>query len=195
MIVRSRVKRAVSVIIFLTAPVTTTLPAQSAAKKELRTFVGGSFGVGQQRRVYDDSWTVGIQGALEMRPSFHLVGTVGWILASDNYGLSSDVANVFQYDLGVELGFGQHLRGNRVVKPFLGAGAGARTYFHEAYELANRTCLAAYGGAGIEFQLKRTAWRMEARDNVFCYRSPSPSNAQSTRNDVTLSLGFAYHLR
>ena len=32
-------------------------------------------------------------------------------------------------------------------------------------------------------------------DNVFCYRSPTPDNSQSTRNDVTLSLGIAYHLR
>ena len=193
--VRCRVKRTIGVIAVLSAALITTLSAQGAVQKELRSFVGGSFGLGQQRRLYDDSWAVGVQAALELRPSVHLVGTVGWVLSSDNYGFSSDVANVFQYDLGVELGFRRPLRGDWLIKPFLGAGAGARTYFYEAAELANRTCLAAYGGTGMEFQLRRTAWRIEARENVFCYRSPATDNTQSTRNDVTVSLGIAYHLR
>ena len=50
-------------------------------------------------------------------------------------------------------------------------------------------------GVTGEFQLRRTAWRIEARESVFCYRSPSPDNTQSTRNDVTMSFGIAYHVR
>ena len=119
--VRSHIKRTVGVITGLSAALTATLSAQDAVQKELRGLVGGSVGLGSQRRLYDDSWAVGVQGALELRPSFHLVGTVGWVLSSD--------------------------------------------------------------------------WRIEARENVFCYRSPSPDNTQSTRNDVTMSFGVAYHVR
>ena len=48
--------------------------------------------------------------------------------------------------------------------------------------------------AGLE-QLARTALRPEARDNVFCFRSPVSGVGSKTRNDVGLSLGIAYHLR
>jgi hypothetical protein len=48
---------------------------------------------------------------------------------------------------------------------------------------------------GTEFQIARTALRLEARDNVFRYRSPISGVSSKTRNDVGLSFGVAYHLR
>ena len=61
--------------------------------------------------------------------------------------------------------------------------------------LADKTCFAGYGAVGTEFQVARTALRVEARDNVFCHRSPVPGVSSETRNDVGLGLGVAYHLR
>ena len=46
-----------------------------------------------------------------------------------------------------------------------------------------------------EFQLARTALRIEARDNVFCYKSPIAGVSSQTRSDIGLAFGVAYHLR
>ena len=61
--------------------------------------------------------------------------------------------------------------------------------------LADRSCVSGYGSTGIEFQAGRTAARIEARDNVFCYRSPLAGVKSATRNDVNFSFGLAYHFR
>ncbi len=70
-----------------------------------------------------------------------------------------------------------------------------RTYAFQELGLTDKTCFAGYGALGTEFQIARTALRLEARDNVFCYRSPVPGVSSKTRNDIGLSLGVAYHLR
>jgi hypothetical protein len=74
-------------------------------------------------------------------------------------------------------------------------GVGGRTYAFQGVGLADRTSFAGYGALGTEFQIARTALRLEARDNVIRYRSPVPGVSAKTRNDVGLSLGVAYHLR
>jgi hypothetical protein len=52
-----------------------------------------------------------------------------------------------------------------------------------------------YGAIGTELQLGNSALRAEARDNVFCYKSPIRGMGSSTRNDVGVMLGIAYHFR
>jgi hypothetical protein len=79
--------------------------------------------------------------------------------------------------------------------PFWGIGAGGRTYRYDARQLNDRTCLSGYGSTGIEVQAGRTAARIEARDNVLCYRSPVAGGASGTRNDLDFTLGLAYHFR
>ena len=52
-----------------------------------------------------------------------------------------------------------------------------------------------YGALGTEFQVGRSAIRLEARDNVFCYKSPVAGVDSKTRTDIALALGLAYHFR
>ena len=175
----------------------TALQAQAPTvpKIELRPFVGASVPTGDQRDLFADEPIFGLQAAVEVKPTFHVVSSFGWIPAESKYALADNEANVFQYDMGVEFGLVRPLIGDWELRPFLGLGAGGRTYTYAAEQLSNKTCLAGYGALGSEFQLGRTAIRFEARDNVFCYKSPIEGITSKTRNDVGLMLGLAYHFR
>ena len=136
----------------------------------------------------------GVQAELEVRPTLHLLGSFGWAPAQNKYQVADDDVNILQYDAGVEFDLVRPMGGGWQFKPFLGMGAGARTYLYGDDELSNKTCFAGYGALGTEFQIGRTALRLEGRDNVFCYRSPIGGDSK-TRNDVGVAFGVAYHFR
>lgn len=162
---------------------------------ELRPFVGAYIPTGAQRDLFKDATMFGVQGALELRPTLHLLGTFGWTPAHNKYVGYDENVSIFSYDVGTELGMVQPLGAAWEWRPFLGLGVGARTYSYKAAGLSDRTCASGYGAAGSEFQFAKVALRLEARDNVFCYRSPIAGVSSTTRNDVGLAFGFAYHFR
>jgi hypothetical protein len=124
-----------------------------------------------------------------------MLGTFGWVPGQTKYpGLNDDV-QILQYDVGVEFNMVRALGAAWLFRPFVGAGAGARSYLYENNDLRDRTCAVGYGALGMELQLDRAAIRLEGRDNVFCFRSALPRIKSTTRNDVGLSLGLAYHFR
>jgi hypothetical protein len=172
------------------------VPAQTpTVKPEIRPFVGVYLPTGVQKDLFENAAMFGVQGALEMRPNFHLLGTFGYVPGQAKYaGADADV-QIFQYDMGVELGLVRAIGASWQFKPFLGVGGGARTYLYADDDLRNRTCTAGYGALGAEMQLGRAALRLEGRDNVFCFRSALPGVKSRTRNDIGLSLGLAYHFR
>lgn len=172
------------------------LPAQTTKiKPEIRPFAGAVIPTGELRKLFMDAPMAGISTAVELKPTVHVLATFAWIPAQNKYGLAQNNVNIFQYTAGAELGFVRPLAGSWELRPFAGIGLGARTYAFQGVGLANQTCFAGYGALGTEFQIARTALRLEARDNVFCYRSPVPGVSSETRNDIGLSLGVAYHLR
>lgn len=172
-----------------------TLAAQAPkAIGELRPFVGVSVPTGAQRDFFKEGPMAGVQGAVEIRPFLHAVGTVGWVLASDKYLINSN-ANILSYNAGIELGPVAALPADWQFMPFIGVGGGARTYLYSGTGLSDRTCTAGYGAVGGEFKVGLTAFRLEARDNLFCYKSPYAGAASQTRNDLGFAIGIAYHLR
>ena len=162
---------------------------------ELRPFVGAYVPTGSQRDLFNDAAMFGVQGALEVSPTFHLIGTFSWIPVHNKYTGFDQNVSIFGYDVGTEFAFVQPLGSGWELKPFAGLGIGARTYAFKASGLADKTCAAGYGALGSEFQFDRIALRVEGRDNVFCYRSPVAGIASRTRNDIGLAFGFAYHFR
>ncbi|HEX6317183.1 MAG TPA: hypothetical protein VFZ73_20070 [Gemmatimonadaceae bacterium] len=164
-------------------------------RPEIRPFVGASIPTGTQRDLFNDAPLYGLQAALEIRPSFHLLGTFGYVPGQATFLNARDDVQILDYNVGVEFNMVRQLGASWLFKPFLGVGAGARTYLYDAATLKNRTCTAGYGALGTEFQLGRAAIRLEGRDNVFCYKSPLPRVKSQTRNDVGLSAGLAYHFR
>jgi hypothetical protein len=188
--------RTLHLFVGLTLAGATVLSAQeSRAAPEIRPFVGVSITTGTQRDLFNDAPVFGLQGAVELKPTLHLVGTFGWVPGQTQYVTTGDNVNIFQYDVGVELGMVRELSGTWQFRPYLGLGAGARTYAYQAGTLADKTCAQGYGAAGAEFQVSRTSFRLEARDNVFCFKSPIAGEDSKTRNDIRLTAGFAYHFR
>jgi hypothetical protein len=174
----------------------TALRAQEpGAKAEIRPFVGASIPTGSQRDLFNDAPVFGLQGAVELKPTLHLVGTFGWVPGQSEYVSARDNVNIFAYDVGLELSMVRPLGGNWQFRPYAGIGGGGRTYAYEADQLADKTCVAGYGALGSEFQVGRTAFRVEARDDVFCFRSPLAGQDSETRNEIRLAAGFAYHFR
>lgn len=171
------------------------LPAQTPMMRpEIRPFAGASIPTGDHRDFFRDATLVGVQGALEMRPTFHLLASLGWARSNTKYAVSESDVHMLAYDVGAEWSFVKPLAEGWQLKPFIGAGAGARSYLYRSSALADKTCLVGYGALGSEFQLARVALRIEARDNVFCYRSPVAGTTSKTRNDVGIMAGLAFHL-
>lgn len=176
---------------------TAALSAQTnpGVKPEIRPFAGAIVPTGELRNLFLDAPMFGVSTAVEVKPTVHVLATFAWVPAQDKYGQAQNNVNIFQYTVGAELGFVRPLAGRWELRPFAGLGLGARTYAFQGVGLKDRTCVAGYGALGTEFQIARTALRLEARDNVFCYRSPISGVSSKTRNDIGLSLGVAYHLR
>lgn len=169
--------------------------AQSPAiRPEVRPFVGLTTPTGAQRDLFKDAAVLGIQAALELKPTIHVVGTFGWMESETKFGAIENDVRMLQYDIGAEVGLLQPW-GMWDFKPFVGLGGGARTYLYKSDAFKDRTCTVGYGALGAELQLGRAAIRLEGRDNVFCYRSPIAGVKNKTRNDMGVSLGFAYHIR
>ena len=66
-----------------------TLPAQSfMPKPEIRPFVGASIPTGTQRDFFEDAALMGLQGALEFKPTFHVLGTFSWVPSHNKYAFN-----------------------------------------------------------------------------------------------------------
>jgi hypothetical protein len=166
------------------AQVSETLPL------EVRPFIGASIPTGSQRDVFDDALIVGAQAALGVTERFQAIATFAWVGGTASYPVSEDGVDIYQYDFGAEF----DLRGASVLEPrftpFIGAGAGGRSYRYASNDLSDNACFSAYGAVGAELRLYTATFRVEARDNVFCYESPLGTGQSRTRNDVTLAIGL-----
>ena len=172
-----------------------SLPAQSGWKPELRPFVGTSIPTGRLRDAMGAETLFGVQGAAQVRPWLHAVGTFSFAPSETRVVATDRKVNVLKYDTGVEFFSSQPFIHGWQFHAFWGAGAGGRTYLYDAAALKDRTCFSGYGTTGVEVQAGRTALRAEARGNLFCYRAPIAGAKSGTRNDLDLSLGLAYHFR
>lgn len=175
------------------------LPAAAQSpgvKPEIRPFVGATIPTGTHRDFFQSGVLYGVQAAIEVRETFHLLGTFGVVPAHLKLaGGNEDKSLMMMYDVGMEFDIVRSLGDSWVFKPFVGVGGGARSYFYDQASLLDRTSPAGYGALGVEFQIARTAIRFEGRDNIFTFKSPQPFVKSKTRNDVGLSLGLAYHFR
>jgi hypothetical protein len=166
---------------------------ETIAKVEIRPFAGAYVPTGDQRDVMKDAPMFGAQLAYQYWPNLHFLGTLGWAPAKDRFNVADDGVNIFQYDVGLEYGLVKPQKEGWELKPFLGLGAGGRTYQFADGALNDRSCSAGYGALGTEFQFGATALRLEARDYLHCFKSPLADGRSRTRNDLGLSVGVAFH--
>lgn len=164
-------------------------------RPELRPHVGVYLPTGAQRDDFEAATLLGMQGALELAPWVHLVGTASWTHGHARFAPlgDEDVTHIWQYDVGPEFNIRHEFENGWMLKPFAGAGVGARTYNYRAQGLMTRTCTAGYGALGTELQWDYVAFRVEGRDYLSCFENPR-TGVKETRNDIGLTFGLALHL-
>jgi hypothetical protein len=159
---------------------------------EIRPVVGMYIPTGSMRNDFRDAILVGFQGGFEFSPNIHVLLGGFWSRNDTHFStLPSRIADIWQFDAGAEFNLLRPMGRDWFFRPFLGGGAGLRTY--DYLQSGSNTCLAGYAAAGAEAQRFAGAVRVEARDYLTCYESPF-SSSKNTRNDVGISLGFVYHV-
>jgi hypothetical protein len=136
-----------------------------------------------------------IQLSYGLRPDLVLTSTTGWVRTTP-LGLGADATlDLFTYDAGVEYRLARRTGDRRVnVKPFTGAGVGARTHSYRHVDVASTHNPAMYASVGGEVGLSRVRVRLEVRDYL-TWVTPSGTSGGTRRNDVSVLAGLRLALR
>jgi len=174
-----------------------TLAAQDAVpyapKFNMSTYAGASIPTGNLRDAFDTGVLLGAQGNYDLNSHLGLLGNFDWTHPTTKLVAGDDHANIYQADLGLEVG---GIRGSArrwAMRPFADIGGGVRRYNYSGEGLSDHTGGVGFAALGTEVAVGRSAIRLAATDNVFSYESPSADATRATRNDVGLSLGFGFH--
>lgn len=183
--------------IVLTAALFGTLTSGLAATAwgqvvpEFRPFVGAYFPTGDQRDVLKDAFLVGGQVAVEVAEQVHLLGTFGFVPNKDRTRITQTGVSTYQYDVGLEAFRLMPFATSWEFRPFVGAGAGARTIDPDYGD--SNTNFAGYASLGAEFQTGKVALRLEGRDYLTRFKGLTGTQPSVTRNDIMMMTGLAFH--
>jgi hypothetical protein len=168
-------------------------PVSQANAWELRVTSGAFVPTGSQRNVVKDAQVTAAQLSWLVRPSFALTGTFGWARSRDLETADTPKLDVFTYDLGGEARGVEMFAGRRVtLSPFVGAGAGARSYNYRKLDVAATHNVAAYGTVGGELGMGRVGLRLEVRDYLAGFKPLTGAGRSDVRNDVVMMVGLRF---
>jgi hypothetical protein len=177
--------------------VTTTATAQTPIEYpwgEFRPFVGVHLPASANTDVLKDAPTVGGAFAFELSKHAHAVASLLWTPERDRLPTTNTQLSIFQYDLGAEFNANRRLRAGWLLKPFVGAGYGARSYSYQDRGLQDAVFASGYTTAGSEWQTGPLALRIEGRAYLSGYRRPVAPTTWRTTVDFVLGIGAALHI-
>jgi hypothetical protein len=154
----------------------------------IRPFAGAFIPTGDQRDVLEDAVLVGAQASWTVHPNVGLTASFGWTPSTDKVTPGDPTLDAFQYDVGVEARAAQLSTAR--VSPFLGLGAGGRTYSYRDLEVDSKTNFAGYGALGVDVDAGPLSVRLEGRDYVSRFQPLTGGGEKKTRNDVALFAGL-----
>jgi len=167
--------------------------AQTAAPKawEFRITSGAFVPTGDQRNTLDNAQMSAAQLSWVIRPSLAVTGTFAWARSRDVATANSPKLDVFSSDLGVEARGSQLFAKHAVtLNPFVGIGAGARSYNYRKLDVDATNNLAGYGAIGGELGIKRVGLRLEVRDYAAGFKPLVGTGSSHVRNDVVMMAGI-----
>jgi len=167
---------------------------QHKVRLEVRPFAGMYVPSGVQGDDFKSATTFGMQAALELNSYTHVLASGGLTNGHSKIGaLISDQSKMWQFDVGAEFNALNELGSHYLLRPFVGVGAGMRSYSFKDSGLDTKSCAAGYGSLGSELQRGSVAIRLEGRGFVTCFKSPF--NSETTfRSDMSFIFGLAYHI-
>jgi hypothetical protein len=175
---------------------TAQVPAEPSRAWEFRVPTGGLVPTGAQRNALKDAHLSAVQLSFPVRPAFAITATAGWARSRDLASANDPKLDVFTYDLGAEARAPEWFAGRAVTfSPFVGAGAGARSYNHRTLDVDATHNVAGYGAVGGELRAGRVGLRLEARDYVSGFRPLADRGSARTRNDVVALLSLSLRTR
>lgn len=166
----------------------------SESRLEVRPFIGAFIPTGDQREMLDDAITVGAQGAYAVTSYLSIVGTFSVTPSSDTRMSLNDDLDVFSYDIGAELRKSFIVsKSGMTLSPFVGLGAGGRTYDYRDLETHAASNLTGYGALGAQLQMGSIGLRIEARDYVSSVTGLTGElTKRETRNDVAIVSALSF---
>jgi hypothetical protein len=196
-LVRTRAGLAAAVAVGLLAAFARSAGAQASAQPtpawEFRATSGALVPTGAERNVLKDAAMSAAQLSWVVSPPFAITATVGWARSRDLVSVDDPRLDVFTYDLGAEYRPAQWFAGDAVTfSPFVGAGAGARSYNYRNLNVDATHNLAGYGAVGGELGMGRVGVRLEARDYVAAFKPLVGGGSSSTRNDIVVTVGLRF---
>jgi len=180
----------------VSSPVSSPASAPPSSPWELRFTSGALVATGAQRDYVKDGQLSAVQLTRLITPALAVTSTVGWARSRDRVAANTPKLDVFAADLGVEFRPAQWFADRTVsLSPFVGAGAGARSYNYRTLEVDATNNLAGYVAVGGELGIKRVAVRLEVRDYATGFKPLVGSGTSATRNDVMLMAGVRFNRR
>lgn len=179
--------------VLLLVPAAALAQATWMKTPEVRPFVGAWVPTGDQRDDFKDALFTGAQLAFELHQNVHLVGSFGWSPGEYRPMARLNRVDVYQYDVGGEFFSRRDMNADWQFRPFVGLGAGVRTYHLREFDTRSKNYPAGYATVGAEFQLGRGSLRLEGRDYLSRYEGIRGGEAYKTVNDVFAAGSFAIH--
>jgi hypothetical protein len=170
---------------------TTSAPATGW---EFRVTSGAFVPTGNQRNYLKDAQVSAAQLAWLARPSLAVTGTFGWARSRDLRSADTPKLDAFTSDVGIELRPAHWFAGRAVtVDPFVGVGAGTRSYNYRKLDVDATNNLAGYGAVGGQVGMRRVALRLEVRDYATGFKPLAGPGKSDTRNDVVIMAGLSFN--
>ena len=158
---------------------------------ELRFTSGSLMPTGDLRADLRSADLSAAQLSWRLRPDLAITGTFGWARSRDLGASGAPKLDVFPSDVGIEASPLRWQVGTRTtLTPFVGLGAGARSYNHRSLDVDATHNLAAYAAAGGEIGFRHFGIRLEARDYVTGFKPLAGGGTSALRNDVVVMVGL-----
>lgn len=176
------------------AQVDSTAPRRLQPRVELRFASGVMLPTGGQRHQLQRGALSAVQVAWRPRPTMAINGTLGWAKSRDLATAESPRVNAFAADLGAELSPNVWAAERLVsLTPFVGFGAGARSYDYRSRRADAQHNLAAYASMGGELGVRRVGVRIEARQYVNRFAPMAGSGDADWRSDMLLMAAVRFN--